>query len=135
MCSVGPRACRDDRGKGKCCHGGRMERFVQPCILLLLREKPSHGYDLMSSLSEFGFGSAADPGLVYRNLRKMEEDGLVRSSWDTGGPGPAKRLYEVTDEGEDFIHGWAATIRQNVATLQLFLERYDKEFGKQKEDF
>lgn len=131
VCSIGHRPWDEERRRGKCCHGGRMERFIQPCILLLLREKAAHGYDLMSRLSEFGFGSSADPGLVYRNLRKMEEDGLVRSSWDTDGPGPAKRLYEVTADGEEFIHGWAATIRNHLTTLQLFLEKYDKQFGKE----
>ena len=35
--------------------------FVRPCVLLLLREHPAHGYDLLERLKVFGF-SPTDPG-------------------------------------------------------------------------
>ncbi|NPV53200.1 MAG: PadR family transcriptional regulator [Firmicutes bacterium] len=65
----------------KCsCSGSRIERFMAPCLLLLLLEKPAHGYDLMERLKELGFdGENQDPGMVYRNLRRLEEEGMVRS--------------------------------------------------------
>ncbi|NPV52670.1 MAG: PadR family transcriptional regulator [Firmicutes bacterium] len=106
--------------------GSRIERFIEPCLLLLLREKPAHGYDLMERLRDFGFdGENQDPGMVYRNLRRLEEDGMVRSEWDTTGSGPARRLYEVTPEGKELLQAWVEVIRQNIVTLKSFLERYD----------
>ena len=102
-----------------------MERFIEPCLLLLLLEKPSHGYDLISRLVEFGFGENQDPGMVYRNLRRLEEQGMISSRWDTAGAGPARRFYEVTGEGTDYLAAWAQTIRQHVKTLEKFLERYE----------
>lgn len=122
-----------DHGKKKhpCeCQGARVERFIQPCMLLLLYEKPAHGYELMESLKDFGFKDGADPGLVYRNLRKMEEEGWVESEWETEGAGPAKRLYKVTSEGIDLIHSWSLHIRDNIERLRYFLERYHQSFGK-----
>ncbi|MEW6229816.1 MAG: helix-turn-helix transcriptional regulator [Bacillota bacterium] len=115
----GPRQYRCD------CEGSRVERFIEPCLLLLLLEKPAHGYDLMERLRGFGFdGENQDPGMVYRNLRRLERQGMVESEWDTSGTGPAKRLYEVTPEGRELLMAWAAVIRQNTATLARFLERY-----------
>lgn len=111
------------------CQGARMERFIQPCMLLLLYQESTHGYELMERLKEFGFEDGADPGMVYRNLRKMEEEGLVESHWKTEGTGPAKRLYRITKEGVDMIHWWASKIKTNIKRLQYFLEKYEENFG------
>ncbi|OAT80768.1 helix-turn-helix transcriptional regulator [Desulfotomaculum copahuensis] len=116
---------------GDCkCAGAPMERFVQPCLLLLLHRQSTHGYDLIHSLEEFGFtDNEADPGTVYRNLRRMEEEGLVSSRWETGGGGPAKRLYRLTPEGEELLHAWAESVEHNKQRLENFLSRYRREFN------
>jgi PadR family transcriptional regulator PadR len=120
--------CDRHHNQNNCrCAGGRMERFIQPCILLLVFEKPTHGYELMEKLTEFGF-ETTDPGAVYRNLRKMEEEGWVKSEWETEGTGPAKRLYAVTPEGENIIHDWADNIQRNIIRLSYFVDRYRKDF-------
>jgi len=109
--------------------GPRVERFIRPCLLLLLHEKPAHGYELMDRLAEFGFSEEAqDPGAVYRHLRQMEEDGLVTSNWETSGSGPARRLYNLTSEGEELLHGWAVAIRNSRNRLDTFLKRYQTLF-------
>jgi len=69
-----------------------------------------------------------DPGLLYRTLRQLEEDGLVRSSWDTEGAGPARRVYEITDEGIEYLHAWAINIRRTRARLDRFLAEYETRF-------
>lgn len=114
-------------GTGNCtCMASRMERFIEPCLLLLLLEKPTHGYDLISRLQDFGFGDARDPGMVYRNLRRLEEQGMITSEWDTSGTGPAKRLYHVTPDGKELLKAWAEAIRLNITTLESFIERFSK---------
>ena len=127
--------CESGQGQGHCmnhgsstcgCMGSRMERFIEPCLLLLLREKPAHGYDLIARLQDFGFGDSQDPGVVYRNLRRLEEQGMITSEWDTSGTGPAKRSYEVTAEGRELMKAWAEAINLNIATLKSFLERFGK---------
>jgi len=112
----------------RCCVSAPLERFVQPCLLLLLRRRPAHGYELMQSLAEFGFGEGeVDPATVYRNLRRLEEEGFVVSRWETGGGGPARRLYQLTREGEELLHAWAAAVEQNRRRLEHFLARYREE--------
>ena len=103
-----------------------MERFIEPCLLLLLLEKPAHGYDLIARLQDFGFGDNQDPGMVYRNLRRLEEQGAITSEWDTSGAGPAKRSYQVTASGRDLLKAWAETISLNIRTLKSFLERFGR---------
>src|SRR5207249_9752593 len=78
----------------------RIERFVEPAVLLLLREGPKHGYELMERLQRTGEGEGAvDLGNLYRLLRALEEEGVVRSEWRAEMPGPAKRTYRLTEAG------------------------------------
>jgi PadR family transcriptional regulator PadR len=119
------------RGAGGRCwrHGGQIRSFLQPHILLLLAEKPAHGYELMER-PEAADGPSADPGLLYRTLRQFEDEGLVRSAWDTRGHGPARRVYEITDEGQEYLHTWAINIRRTRERLERFLADYEQHYHR-----
>ena len=55
-------------------------------------------------------GCRPNPTGVYRVLRIMEERGLVVSAWDTSGSGPAKRSYQLTNQGRECFHRWIDTL-------------------------
>lgn len=99
------------------------KNFIRPCLLLLIREQPSHGYDLLVRLEELGV-RRFDPGGLYRALRAMEQEGLVRSAWEFSDIGPPRRTYRLTDEGEDWLHAWAASLSETGRVVGLFLARY-----------
>jgi poly-beta-hydroxybutyrate-responsive repressor len=103
----------------------RVERFGEPALLLLLREAPAHGYELLERLPELLPDERIDMGNLYRVLRALEEDGIVRSEWDAEAPGPAKRIYELTDEGRELLDGWTDALRTAQHTLSAFLARYE----------
>jgi PadR family transcriptional regulator, regulatory protein PadR len=105
---------------------GKAERYMKPALLLALKEKKErYGYELLETIQEFGFiqGRAA-PGMVYRHLRQLEEEGFVHSTWQTEESGPAKRIYTTTEEGEDVLAVWVAFMEQQATNLQRFVERY-----------
>lgn len=108
-------------------HLGRMTRFLQPRLLLLLAQrKQSYGYELIEAIGDTDFGGTSlDTGTVYRTLRSMEKEQLVISAWDTEGTGPARRIYRLTDEGKDVLHSWYVSIRQRKTALERFLEAYE----------
>ena len=113
---------KDCQGEGCQCPGGKTERFIQPCLLLALQKQPSYGYDLLEKILEFGFlDGPADPGMVYRHLRKMEQEGFVSSSWDTSGTGPARRNYRITKEGGELLRNWIPFMERNLRSLEKFL--------------
>jgi PadR family transcriptional regulator, regulatory protein PadR len=105
----------------------RVERFAEPAVLLLLRDRPAHGYELLDRLGELLPSESVDMGNLYRLLRALEEDGLVRSQWDASVPGPAKRVYELTDAGRALLDEWAAGLERAGKRISLFLRRYRKE--------
>jgi len=107
------------------CNGGQPKNFLQPCLLLLLFRHPSHGYDLLDRLTQAGLSiGAPDPAAIYRALRQMERDGLVISRWDPSTHGPPRRTYELSPEGEDLLHTWIHSIRQNREVLDRYLALY-----------
>ena len=73
-----------------------------------------------------------DPGSLYRLLRSMEENGLVKSNWDTRGGGPARRIYQITDQGVDHLHAWMVSIRKTRQWLDDFLAEYETHFSKEE---
>ena len=103
----------------------RVERFSEPALLLLLRERATHGYELLEALPALTGEARVDMGNLYRVLRALEEDGLVTSRWESGEPGPAKRTYEVTEEGRRLLDEWAGAIRRSRSHIDDFLERYE----------
>src|ERR671915_2300945 len=68
----------------------RPRNWLVPVILLTLREWNSYGYELMERTAAFGF-EAMNPGTLYRTLRQMEKNGVVKSKWETSKGGPARR--------------------------------------------
>jgi PadR family transcriptional regulator PadR len=106
----------------------RVERFVEPALLLLLRERPMHGYELIERLPDLaGDDVRIDVGNLYRILRALEEEGLVTSEWSADLPGPAKRTYELTEAGRRLLDQWAASLRGARQVIEGFLARYEQE--------
>lgn len=101
----------------------RVERFAEPAVLLLLRERPVHGYELLEQLPDLT-GERVDMGNLYRFLRMLESDAIVRSEWDDRAAGPSKRIYELTDEGRALLDQWASALRDSQTRLDGFLTRY-----------
>lgn len=111
---------------------GKLERYIQPSILLGLFLEPSYGYKLIQNIQRFGFVEGqAPPGMIYRHLRQLEQDGLVFSNWETEGAGPAKRVYGITEEGKQVLSIWIDHMRKQAENLNTFIGYYGK-LGKAK---
>ncbi|MDD3991659.1 MAG: helix-turn-helix transcriptional regulator [Desulfobacterales bacterium] len=104
---------------------GKRERYIQPSILMGLFHRPTYGYELIQTIQRFGFveGPAA-PGMIYRHLRQMEDDGWVASRWQTEGVGPARRIYTITDDGREVLALWIAHMDAQAGLLKNFVTAY-----------
>ena len=115
------------QSKGAHPRSGKAERYIQPSLLLGLKIKPSYGYELINNIHEFGFvRGQAPPGMIYRHLRGLETDGLVKSQWQTEGSGPARRIYRITPEGDEALSIWIDYMRQQADNLVRFIKAYEK---------
>ena len=117
--------CRRRVGPGNWGVRARVERFSEPAVLLLLRERAAHGYELLDALPALTGERRVDMGNLYRVLRALEEDALVTSRWEAGEPGPAKRTYELTTAGRRLLDEWASALRRSRERIDTFLDRYE----------
>lgn len=92
--------------------------FLRPCLLLLLKEQTDYGYDLVIRLKSLGI--VDDPAAVYRALRALEAQRAVSSHWCTSSTGPARRMYELTPVGEN----WLQAAEEAVAETHQAIERF-----------
>jgi PadR family transcriptional regulator len=104
----------------------RTERFIEPAVLLLLRERAMHGYELLERVPELVAEDRVDVGNLYRALRALEDDSVVESEWRADLPGPAKRTYRLTDSGARLLDRWAEALRDNQVLAAEFLRRYEE---------
>lgn len=101
------------------------KNFVRSCVLLLLREHPGHGYDLLERLQAFG-SDGSDPGGLYRTLRQLEAAGLVHSAWEPSSTGPDRRVYELSRAGMEELHASAKALAAGGEILRTFVARYEE---------
>lgn len=102
---------------------GLSRSYVRPCLLLLLAEGPSHGYELLEQVRRAGVRNA-DAGGLYRSLRSMEQSGLVSSWWEPSQAGPARRSYVLTDDGRQALDDSVSSLRDVHRLLGEVLDRY-----------
>jgi len=109
---------------------GRRERYIQPSILMGLLSRPCYGYELINTIQQYGFiEGQAPPGMIYRHLRRMEEDGLVISRWDTKEAGAAKRMYTITQDGREVLGFWIDYMKAQSKKLMGFVAMFDSAQG------
>ncbi len=97
---------------------------MQPRILLELARCPACGYDLLEALKQEPGGAEPDTGNLYRTLRCMEQNGWVKSGWETSGSGPARRVYEITGPGRELLDEWSEVLGRTRRWLDDFLDEY-----------
>ncbi|MBD3194212.1 MAG: hypothetical protein GF317_04100 [Candidatus Lokiarchaeota archaeon] len=95
-------------------------------ILEILKDNPTHGYNLMSILSEKQINS--QPSYLYKILRSMKENGLVIGEETPSDQGPNKEILYLTDKGEKEYYN--LLIDSASAFFQLIMEANIKAISK-----
>lgn len=67
---------------------------------LVALRRPDYGYALLQRLTGHGF--PVDANTLYPLLRRLEDQGLLTSEWNTEESRPRK-FYRTSDEGESML--------------------------------
>ncbi len=103
---------------------GRLPKnFLASWLLLLLRNWNAYGYQLIQTLTAMGLG-LVDPATVYRTLRQLEKEGYITSTWDPQEAGAARRMYTLTDSGQEYLQLWSRQLSQYQTVLNRFFDIY-----------
>jgi DNA-binding HxlR family transcriptional regulator len=85
--------------------------MTRSSIVLLLSEKPLHGYGIMKEVED-RIGRPVNPGLLYPFLKRLEKNGLVRSTEKPVGQ-KSKKVYALTAMGVEL----AARIYKRIVAM------------------
>ena len=73
------------------------------CILLMIRQRPSYGYEIISTLEQYPI-IAAKENTIYPLLRRLLKEEYITSSWQESTEGlPPRKYYSITDKGQESI--------------------------------
>lgn len=86
------------------------------CLLSIIHEEPSYGYEMIRKLEARGL-SLASEGSIYPLLSRLEKGGLVNGYLVRSSEGPARKYYRITPKGAGTLQEWAGewtTFRDGV---------------------
>ncbi len=68
--------------------------------LLVLSERPMHGYEVIAELEERSGGAwRPSPGSIYPALKRLEMKGFIDATEDSDG----KRTFSLTEDGVECL--------------------------------
>lgn len=73
------------------------------CILLLIKRRPSYGYEIISTLDKYPI-IAAKENTIYPLLRRLLKEEYISSAWQEGTEGlPPRKYYSLTEKGQEYM--------------------------------
>ena len=97
-----------------------LKGHLDALILAVLSSGPLHGYAIIEELRLRSGGALALPeGTVYPALHRLEEAGMLASSWSEGSR--RRRVYRLTRRGARELGVRRGEWRQFVKTVEAVL--------------
>lgn len=102
---------------------------LEMLVLEVVCEKTTYGYELLAELKARSNGLfALKEGTLYPILYRLEDDGMILSSWSqSAGRAAPKKMYSATEKGKQERLLRLQTWRNFTATVDEF---YQEERGK-----
>lgn len=95
--------------------GDWMRGVLSICVLSVIAEEETYGYVIAQRLQEAGLG-VVKGGTLYPVLARLEQEGLVGSTWREGDGGPGRKFFAVTPAGR-------VALKERTRSWLTFTER------------
>lgn len=86
------------------------------CLLSIIGEEPSYGYEMVRKLQSRGLELVSE-GSIYPLLSRLEKGHLIDGYLVQSREGPARKYYRITDGGRRTLQSWVSewgTFRDGV---------------------
>jgi PadR family transcriptional regulator PadR len=100
-----------------------LKGVLDVCLLALISEEPSYGYEMVEKLADRGLPLVAD-GSIYPSLSRLQNQGLAEGYFEEhpGGGGPPRKYYRITAEGAERLAEWTTEWRELSHGVSRVLE-------------
>jgi DNA-binding PadR family transcriptional regulator len=90
-------------------------------IINIINRKPMHGGEISQVLRE-KFQIGTPRAIIYVVLRKLEADGLLVSNWVIPESGPARRMYQISEEGLQYLKYARDKLKRSNEIIKILLD-------------
>lgn len=90
------------------------------CLLSLIDEEASYGYEMVNKLKERGLDLASE-GSIYPLLSRLQKQGMIEGYLVQSTTGPARKYYRMSDDGREAIARWRREWREFSAAVDAVL--------------
>ena len=74
------------------------------CILLLIKQRPYYGYEIISKLEQYPI-VAAKENTIYPLLRRLLKEEYISAFWQESKEGlPPRKYYSITEKGNEYLN-------------------------------
>ena len=92
-----------------------LKGVLDMCLLSLIDEEPSYGYEMAAKLNKRGVKLVSD-GSIYPTLSRLQKAGLVEGYFvEADGSGPPRKYYGLTEIGKAYLKeldaSWSTLIK------------------------
>ena len=104
--------------------------YLEYCILLILRKKPSYASDIISELKDARM--IVVEGTLYPLLTRLKNADLLDYRWEESSQGPPRKYYEMTTKGNQFLdeleNAWEevnqviSKLKNNIQKMLFFMK-------------
>ena len=101
-------------------------RHTGAFLLLFLTEGDNYGGKLLQKCEEELPLNPIDSAILYRTLKKLEEEGAVESYLDTTDRDKPIRMYKITTVGLRKLKDFQIDIEEKIKNLTFFLGKYEE---------
>lgn len=98
-----------------------LKGVLDMCLLAIIREEPSYGYELARKLADRGLDLVSE-GTIYPVLSRLQRSGLVEGYLVASSEGPARKYYRIADAGQRSLGRWQDEWRRLAAGVDGVLE-------------
>jgi PadR family transcriptional regulator PadR len=102
--------------------GEWMRGVLSLCVLAVMAEGESYGYAVAQRLQAAGLGIIKG-GTLYPILTRLEQEGMLTSSWGQGEAGPGRKFFAITPAGlvalEERVEDWMTFTARATALVTM----------------
>lgn len=84
-----------------------MRGTLEGCILKIISQRTTYGYEILEYLKEIGFREIAE-GTIYPLLLRLEKQGAILAELRPSPLGPRRKYYTITPAGKAYLAAFEA---------------------------
>lgn len=99
-------------------------RHTGAFLLLFLAEGDNYGGQLLQKCEEELPVNPIDSAILYRTLKKLENEGAIESYVNTSVQDKPRKMYKITTAGKEQLANFQMDIEEKMKNLSFFLDKY-----------